>query len=210
MTAPGASTGGVPLIVGITGATGATYGIRLLERLREIEVPSRLVISPWGKRTIEHETDYTVAQVQALASVTDGFGDLGAATSSGSFPTAGMVVAPCSVKTVASISVGLADNLLSRAADVTLKERRRLVLLVRETPLSEIHLENLLRLARMGVTVMPPVPAFYQHPRSIQDVVDFTIQRTLDQFGFATPGATRWNGELRQAGSGRVASPKVE
>ena len=201
---------GPPLIVGITGATGAIYGIRLLERLREIEVPSRLVISPWGKRTIEHETPYSVAQVQALADVTEGYGDLGAAISSGSFPTAGMVVAPCSVKTVASISVGLADNLLSRAADVTLKERRRLVLLVRETPLSEIHLENLLRLARMGVTVMPPVPAFYQQPQSIHDLVDFTIQRTLDQLGLSTPGAARWSGELRRAGSGSAESPKVE
>jgi 4-hydroxy-3-polyprenylbenzoate decarboxylase len=186
------------LVVGISGATGAIYGVRLLEKLRELEVPSHLVLSRWGRRTIEHETDYTVAEVQNLATSVEGYNDLAAPISSGSFETSGMVVAPCSVKTLASISVGLADNLISRAADVTLKERRRLVLLVRETPFTEIHLENMIRLSRMGVVIMPPVPAFYNRPQSLDDVIDYTIARTLDQLDLPAPWADRWDGKLRR------------
>ncbi|MPZ87455.1 MAG: UbiX family flavin prenyltransferase, partial [Nitriliruptorales bacterium] len=186
------------LIVGITGATGAIYGIRLLERLSERDIETHLILSPWGKRTIEHETDYTVERVQGLASSVNSYNDLAAAISSGSFVTAGMIVAPCSVKTLASISHGFADNLISRAADVVLKERRRLVLLVRETPLSEVHLENMLRLARMGVVVMPPMPAFYNHPKDIAQLVDNTVARALDQLEIPAPWAKRWDGRLRR------------
>lgn len=190
MTRPG-------LIVGITGATGAIYGIKLLEHLRELGIPSHLIVSTWGKRTIEHETKYTMAQVNDLVSSVEGFKNLGASISSGSFQTGGMVVAPCSVKTLAAISVGLADNLITRAADVVLKERRRLVLMVRETPLSEIHLENMLRLARMGVTVMPPVPSFYNHPASLDEMVEYTVARTMDQLQIPAHwvDADRWHGE---------------
>ena len=190
------------LIVGITGATGAIYGVRLLERLREVEVPSHLILSTWGKRTIEHETSYSVTQVQDLATTVEGYNNLAAAMSSGSFPTAGMIVAPCSVKTLASIAVGLADNLLARAADVVLKERRPLVLLVRETPLNQVHLENMLRLAQMGVVVMPPVPAFYNHPATIEEMVDFTVARALDQLDLPAPWVDRWDGQMRRADDG--------
>jgi 4-hydroxy-3-polyprenylbenzoate decarboxylase len=188
------------LIVGITGATGAVYGVRLLERLRDMDVATHLIVSPWARRTIEHETGRTVKQVHALATSVEGFGDLASPLSSGSFLTLGMAIAPCSVKTLASISTGLADNLISRAADVVLKERRRLVLLVRETPLHEIHLENMLRLARMGACLMPPVPAFYNHPGSIEDLVDYTVTRALDQLGLSTESPDRWDGQLRRAG----------
>lgn len=187
------------LVVGITGATGAIYGVRLLERLRDVEVPSHLILSTWGKRTIEHETDYTVAEVQALATTVEGYTNLAAPMSSGSFPTSGMIVAPCSVKTLAAIAVGLADNLLTRAADVVLKERRPLVLLVRETPLHQVHLENMLKLAQMGVVVMPPVPAFYNHPSSIEELVDFTVARAMDQLALPAPWATRWDGQMRRS-----------
>jgi flavin prenyltransferase len=189
MTRPG-------LVVGITGATGAIYGVKLLEHLRELDIPSHLIVSTWGKRTIEHETKYSMTDVYDLATTVEGFNNLAASISSGSFRTAGMIVAPCSVKTLAAISVGLADNLITRAADVVLKERRRLVLMVRETPLSEIHLENMLRVARMGVTVMPPVPSFYNHPETIDEMVEYTVARTLDQLQIPARWADpdRWDG----------------
>jgi 4-hydroxy-3-polyprenylbenzoate decarboxylase len=184
------------LVVGITGATGAIIGVRLLERLRELETETHLVISKWGERTIEHETPYTVAQVRALASVAHSVQYLAATIASGSFRTDGMVVAPCSVKSLAAIAAGFADNLLLRAADVTLKERRRLVLVVRETPLSDIHLENMLRLSRMGTIIFPPVPAFYNHPQTIDDLVEHLVARVLDQFGLEPEGERRWDGRL--------------
>jgi 4-hydroxy-3-polyprenylbenzoate decarboxylase len=184
------------LIIGITGATGTIYGVRLLERLRESRVETHLVISRWGARTLLHETPYTREQVEALATVAYAPGDMGASISSGSFRTDGMIIAPCSAKSLAAIAHGYGENLIHRAADVVLKERRKLVLAVREAPLSSIHLENMLTLARMGAMVMPPLPAFYNHPRTIDDIVDYTVARLLDQFGLEVSGAERWIGEM--------------
>lgn len=184
------------LIVGITGATGAIYGVRLLERLHEAGVDTHLVISRWGARTLLHETAWTREQVVRLADVSYSAADMGAAISSGSFRTDGMIVAPCSAKTLAAIAHGYGDNLIHRAADVTLKERRRLVLVVREAPLSEIHLENMLKLSRMGAVILPPMPAFYHNPQSVDDIVDHTVARVLDQFGIEMAGAPRWSGEM--------------
>ena len=188
------------IILGITGATGAIYGVRLLERLREAAVETHLVISRWGARTLLHETPYTREQVEALAHTTYAPGDMGAAISSGSFATSGMVVAPCSAKTLAAITHGYGDNLIHRAADVVLKERRTLVLAVREAPLSELHLDNMLKLSRMGVVILPPVPAFYHHPRTLDDVIDHTVARILDQFGLELPEALRWSGDMDVGG----------
>jgi 4-hydroxy-3-polyprenylbenzoate decarboxylase len=187
------------LIIGMTGSTGAVFGIRLLEALKHSEVESHLVISKWAQRTIEHETSHTVEQVRALATVVHSQGDMGASISSGSFITEGMVVIPCSVRTLGSIANGYGEHLVHRAADVILKERRRLVLVVRETPLSEIHLENMLKLARMGVIMLPPMPAFYNHPKTLDDVIDHIVFRVLDQFGIAAPFAKRWDGHMQTA-----------
>jgi 4-hydroxy-3-polyprenylbenzoate decarboxylase len=185
------------LVVGITGATGVVYGIRLLERLREAGVETHLIISRWGARTLLHETGRSREQVEALASVVYGPNDMAAAISSGSFPTTGMIVAPCSARTLAAIAHGFDDNLIHRAADVTLKERRKLVLTVREAPLSDIHLENMLKLSRMGAVILPPMPAFYHHPQTIDDLIDFTVARMLDQFAIELPGVPRWSGEMK-------------
>jgi 4-hydroxy-3-polyprenylbenzoate decarboxylase len=184
------------LIVAMTGATGAIYGVRLLERLREAGAETHLVISRWGARTLMHETPYSREHVEALADVSYAPGDMGAAISSGSFRTDGMIVAPCSAKTLAAIAHGYGENLVHRAADVVLKERRRLVLAVREAPLSDIHLDNMLKLSRMGAIVLPPVPAFYNHPRTVDDIVDHTVARMLDQFGIEMRGASRWSGDM--------------
>ena len=182
------------LIVGITGASGYIFGIRLLERLRELDVETHLVLSRWGARTLVHETDYTVEQVQRLATEVHAATDQGAAISSGSFVTMGMIVLPCSVKTMAEIAHGTGDTLIPRAADVVLKERRRLVLGVREAPYHEIHLENMLKLTRMGVIIAPPLPGFYNRPRSIAELVDHTVARTLDLFGLHDTAVPRWDG----------------
>ncbi|HJU44654.1 MAG TPA: UbiX family flavin prenyltransferase [Vicinamibacterales bacterium] len=181
------------LIVGITGASGSIYGVRLLEMLRETDVETHLVISRWGARTLVHETRYTPERVAALASVAHPLTDQGASISSGSFVTMGMVIAPCSARTLAAIAHGLGDHLVHRAADVVLKERRKLVLAVREAPLHEIHLENMLKLSRMGVVIAPPVPAFYSHPQNIDEIVNYTAARLLDQFGIHIDMA-RWPG----------------
>jgi len=186
----------VRLIIGITGATGAIYGVRLLERLRELGVETHLVISRWGARTLLHETPYSREQVEALATVAYAPGDMGASISSGSFRTDGMIIAPCSAKSLAGIAHGYGENLIHRAADVVLKEHRKLVLAVREAPLSSIHLENMLTLARMGAMLMPPLPAFYNHPRTIDDIVDYAVARMLDQFGLEVSNAERWVGEM--------------
>ncbi len=186
----------VRVIVAITGATGAVYGVRLLERLREAGAETHLVISRWGARTLLHETTWSREQVEALADVVYAQADMGAAISSGSFRTDGMIVAPCSAKTLAAIAHGFSDNLVHRAAEVVLKERRQLVLCVREAPLSDIHLENMLKLSRMGAVILPPVPAFYNHPQSVDDIVDHTVSRLLDQFGIEVRGAARWSGEM--------------
>jgi len=185
------------IIVAITGATGAIYGVRLLERLREAHVETHLIVSRWGARTLQHETRFSREHVDALASVVYKADDLGAAISSGSFETAGMIVAPCSAKTLAAIAHGYGDSLVHRAADVVLKERRKLLLAVRETPLSDLHLENMLRLSRMGAVILPPMPAFYNHPASVDDIVDHTVSRMLDQFGIPSPAASRWTGEMQ-------------
>ena len=184
------------IIVAITGATGAIYGVRILQRLREAGAETHLVISRWGGRTLLHETPYSREQVEALATVNYAPGDMGAAISSGSFRTDGMVIAPCSAKTLAAIAHGFGENLVHRAADVVLKERRKLVLVVREAPLSDIHLENMLKLSRMGSVVLPPMPAFYNHPRTVDDVVEHTVSRVLDQFGLDVSGVERWSGEM--------------
>ena len=185
------------LIVGITGATGSIYGIRLLEALKDSGVETHLVISAWGARTLAHETECTLEQVRRMAHCSYSVSDLGAPISSGSFVTGGMVVAPCSMRTLAAIAHGQSEHLVHRAADVILKERRKLVLVVREAPLHEIHLENMLKLSRMGVVIFPPVPAFYQRPQSIRDLVDQTVMRVLDQFGINAGLADRWDGQLR-------------
>lgn len=183
------------LIVGMTGATGAPLGVRLLEALRETDgVETHLVMSQWARTTIELETPYTAREVAKLADVVHGPGNQAAAISSGSYHTDGMVIIPCSMKTLAGIRAGYADGLVGRAADVVLKERRKLVLVPRETPLSEIHLENMLALSRMGVVMVPPMPAFYNHPGSVDDVVDHIVARVLDQFGLPAPNARRWSG----------------
>lgn len=181
------------LIVGITGASGSIFGVRLLEMLQGSGIETHLVMSRWGARTLVHETRYTPEHVNALASVVHPLTDQGASISSGSFVTMGMVIAPCSVRTLAAIAHGLGDNLIHRAADVVLKERRTLVLAVREAPLSEIHLENMLKLARMGVVISPPVPALYSRPTTIDEMVNYTCVRLLDQLGIHVD-TTRWAG----------------
>jgi flavin prenyltransferase len=184
----------VRLIVGMTGATGAIYGVRLLEVLRTLGAETHLVLSRWARETITVETGRSVDDVTSLASTVYRPGDQGAAISSGSFRVDGMVVAPCSMKTLAGIRTGYATDLVARAADVCIKERRRLVLLARESPMSPIHLENALELARLGVTIMPPVPSFYNRPRTIDEIVDYSVARVLDQFDLELPGARRWHG----------------
>jgi 4-hydroxy-3-polyprenylbenzoate decarboxylase len=186
------------IIVGITGATGAVLGIRILDELSSFGVQTHLCVSRWGRMTIEHETAETLASVRDRASYAYAPSAMGAAISSGSFPIDGMIVAPCSMRTLAAIAHGLGDNLIARAADVTLKERRKLVLVTRETPLNEAHIANMLAVTRMGAVVAPPVPAFYNHPSSIDDVVDHIVARTLDQFGLDAVGARRWTGDLLQ------------
>ncbi len=181
------------LIVGITGASGAIYGIRLLEILRRYgEIETHLVMTKPAERTIAQETGYGVADVQAMASVVHTVADIGASIASGSFPTLGMVVAPCSIHTVSAIAACIADNLLIRAADVVLKEGRKLVLLVRETPLHTGHLRSMLAAAEAGAVIMPPVPAFYHRPRTLEQVVDHTVGRVLDRFGVAHDLSPRW------------------
>jgi 4-hydroxy-3-polyprenylbenzoate decarboxylase len=189
------------LIVGITGATGAIFGVRLLEALRgamlgRSAVETHLIVSRWGAHTLAEETSYSLERVRQMATCSYQSTDQGAAVSSGSFLTSGMVVAPCSVRTLAAIASGQGDNLIHRAADVILKERRKLVLLVRETPLNEIHLENMLKLSRMGAVILPPVPAFYNRPASLDAMVDHVVMRTLDQFGIHIDLAGRWGSEM--------------
>ena len=198
------------IIVGISGATGAIYGIRLLEVLRGVEdVETHLVLSPAARRTIDLETDLTVAQVEALADRVYRPGDIAAAISSGSFRSDGMVVAPCAMKTASGIATSYSDNLLLRAADVTLKDRRRLILLVRETPLHLGHLRLLVQLAEMGAVVMPPVPAFYHRPATLEAVIDQTLNRVLDLLDIELDRDLfrRWQGpaESPRSSSVRVA-----
>jgi len=183
------------LIVGITGASGVRYGVRLLELLRDLPVESHLVMSKAAEMTLAYETDLTTAEVKALADVVYPVGDVGAAISSGSFQTLGMVIAPCSVRSMSEIATGVTSNLLTRAADVVLKERRRLVLMLRETPLHTGHLRSMLALSEMGAIVAPPVPAFYARPESIEAMVDHTVGRVLDLFGLDAGTVKRWGEE---------------
>lgn len=180
------------LIVGISGASGAVYGIRLLETLGNLPVTTHLIMTKAAEMTLAYETDHKVGEVRALADVFHPINDIGAAPSSGSFPTLGMIIAPCSMKSLAEIATGMTSNLLTRAADVTLKERRRLVLVPRETPLHAVHLRNMLTLSEMGAIVAPPVPAFYARPRNLADMVDQTVGRLLDLFGLDTGRVRRW------------------
>ncbi len=183
------------IIVGISGASGAVYGARLLQALREIgEVESHLVVSSAGWRNLRHELDMERAEVEALADVVHDLANVGASIASGSFAAHGMVVAPCSMRTLAAIAHGLADNLLTRAADVVLKERRRLVLLVRESPLHLVHLRNMTTVTEMGGVVCPPVPAFYQRPTTVTEIVDHSVARALDLLGIDNALAPRWQG----------------
>jgi len=184
------------LIVAITGATGTIFGVRLLQMLQGSGVETHLIMSKWGARTLIHETDYTVEQVERMATRHYPLGDQGAAISSGSFTTLGMVIAPCSMRTLAAIANGLGDNLIHRAADVILKERRKLVLVVRESPFNDIHLENMLKLSRMGVVILPPVPAFYNHPQNLDDMINHVAMRTLDQFDIHLDVMNRWDGVM--------------
>ena len=185
------------LIVGMTGASGVVFGVRLLEALKDGPVETDLIVSKWAQQNLEHETTVSAAALRALATVVHAPGDMGATISSGSHPADAMVVIPCSASSLAAIAHGTASHLVHRAADVTLKERRPLVLVVRETPLSAVHLENMLKLARLGVTILPPLPAFYNNPKSVDDIVDHIVARTLDQLGIETDFARRWDGKMR-------------
>ena len=180
------------LVVGITGATGSILGIRLLEALRALNVETHLVLSDWAQRTLRIETDYSVAEVRGLADTHYINDNQAAPVSSGSFPVDGMVIMPCSMNTLAALAHGLADNLIVRAADVMLKEQRKLVLVPRETPLNTIHLRNMLTLSKMGVSIVPPMPAFYNHPETLDDFIRHIVARVLDQFGIDNDLTVRW------------------
>ena len=184
------------LIVAITGATGAVYGVQLLRHLRALNVETHLLLSPEGVLNVHQELDLKRADVEALASEVHNVSDVGAALASGSFRTDGMVVAPCSMKTLAAVAHGYADNLVSRAADVCLKERRRLVLLPREAPLNLAHIRNMEAVTLMGGIIFPPLPAFYHRPKSVEQMVDHSLARVLDLLGIEHQLAPRWDGEI--------------
>src|SRR6266851_768712 len=181
------------LVIGISGASGVIYGVRLLQVLKEFPVEAHLVMTRTAEVTLAHETTMKVAEVRRLADTAYKADDLAAAISSGSFRTMGMIVAPCSMRSLGEIANGITSNLLTRAADVVLKERRKLVLLARETPLHAIHLRNMMTLAEMGAIIAPPVPAFYNKPKTLDDVIDHTIGRVLDQFDLDTGKVKRWS-----------------
>ncbi|HXV24245.1 MAG TPA: UbiX family flavin prenyltransferase [Alphaproteobacteria bacterium] len=180
------------LVIGISGASGVIFGVRLLKLLKKCPVESHLVMTRSAELTLAYETDLKVSEVQALADSVYPVGDLGAALSSGSFRTLGMVVAPCSIRSLGEIASGVTSNLLTRAADVTLKERRRLVLMLRETPLHLGHIRAMLAVTEMGAIVAPPVPAFYARPQSLEEMVDHTLGRVLDLFGLESGTVRRW------------------
>jgi 4-hydroxy-3-polyprenylbenzoate decarboxylase len=188
------------IIVAITGATGAVYGVRLVQVLRAAPgVETHLLVSPAGVMNLQHEMDLGKAEVEGLADVVHNVRDIGATIASGSFRAHAMVVAPCSMRTLAAIAHGLSDNLITRAADVTLKERRKLVLMVRETPLNLVHLRNMTAVTEMGGIVFPPVPGFYQKPRSVAELVDHTVGRVLDLIDIPQTLAPSWEGLNGQA-----------
>jgi flavin prenyltransferase len=184
-----------PLIVGISGASGAIYGVRLLQALHAKKIPAHLIVSKSAVLTLKEETDVTIDQVRGLADTTYQNTDVGAAISSGSFKTRGMVISPCSIRTLSDIAYGTTDSLLSRAADVTLKERRRLVLVVREAPLHAGHLRSMLAATENGAVILPPVPAFYHRPKTIDDIVNQTVGRCLDLFELDVGLVKRWRAD---------------
>ena len=188
------------LIVGVSGASGVAYGLRALAACRDLGVESHLVMSRSSALTLAQETSLSVADVQAMADVTYKVGDVGAAIASGSFRTLGMIVAPCSVRTMSEIATGVTASLLTRAADVTLKERRPLVLMVRETPLHLGHLRTMVRLAEMGAVIAPPLPAFYARPQSLEEMVDQSVGRALDLFGLDWKPVKRWGEDIGPLG----------
>jgi len=190
------------LIVGVSGASGIAYGLRALDACRELGVESHLVMSRSSALTLDQETELSVADVQARADVVHKVGDVGASIASGSFHTLGMVVAPCSVRTMSEIATGVTASLLTRAADVTLKERRPLVLMVRETPLHLGHLRTMVRLAEMGAVIAPPLPAFYAKPQTLDEMVDQSVGRALDLFGLSWKPVKRWGEDVGPVGSG--------
>lgn len=182
------------LVIGITGATGSIYAVRMLQVLRDVpDVETHVIISSSGVLNIKHELDVSRHEVQALADHVHSVRDVGATLASGAFATAGMVIVPCSMRTLAAVAIGLSDNLITRAADVTLKERRRLVMLVRETPFNLAHLRNMTAVTEMGGIIFPPLPAFYHRPRTIEEMVDHTVKRVLEMFEIDVPGPT-WEG----------------
>jgi 4-hydroxy-3-polyprenylbenzoate decarboxylase len=193
----------LPIIVGISGASGVAYGVRLLEELRRLGAETHLVMTRAAEITLAWETDHKVAAVRALAERWYAADDLAAPIASGSFRTLGMVVAPCSMRSLAEIATGATSTLLTRAADVVLKERRRLVLMVRETPLHTVHLKNMVTVSELGAIVAPPVPAFYAAPASLEDMVDHTVGRVLDLFGFESDAVRRWREADRHNPAGR-------
>lgn len=180
------------LIIGITGSTGVIYGIRMLETLKKLNVETHLIMSEWGEKCISMETDYTVDYVKSLAHTTSDEKNMAASVSSGTHKIDGMIVAPCSMKTLAAIANGYDDTLVARAAGVTIKESRKLILMVRETPLSAIHLENMLKLSRLGIVILPPVTEFYTKPKSIDDIVNHGVGKCLDQFDIEHDLYPRW------------------
>ncbi|MDO8380049.1 UbiX family flavin prenyltransferase [Phenylobacterium sp.] len=184
------------LIVGVSGASGVAYGLRALDACRELGVESHLILSKAAALTIAQETDLSLADVQARADVVHKVGDVGASVASGSYPTLGMIVAPCSVRTMSEVATGVTSSLLTRAADVTLKERRPLVLMVRETPLHLGHLRTMVKLAEMGAVIAPPLPAFYARPASLEEMVDQSVGRALDLFGLAWRPVKRWGQDV--------------
>ena len=188
------------LIVAISGASGVAYGLRALDACRELGVESHLVMSRSSALTLDQETDLSVADVQGRADVAHKVGDVGASIASGSFQTLGMIVAPCSVRTMSEIATGVTASLLTRAADVTLKERRPLVLMVRETPLHLGHLRTMVKLTEMGAVIAPPLPAFYARPQSLEEMVDQSVGRALDLFGLAWKPVKRWGEDVGPVG----------
>lgn len=192
------------LIVGISGASGAAYGLRALDACRDLGLESHLILSRAAALTLSQEAGLTIAEVGARAEVTHKVGDVGAAIASGSFKTLGMIIAPCSIRTMSEIATGVTSSLLTRAADVTLKERRPLVLMVRETPLHLGHLRTMVRLAEMGAIIAPPMPAFYAHPQSLEDMIDQSVGRALDLFGLSWTPVRRWGEDIAPiTGSGQ-------
>lgn len=184
------------LVVGIAGASGVAYGLRALAACKDLSVESHLVMSRAAALTLAQETQLSLAEVQAMADVAYRPGDVGAAIASGSFPTLGMLIAPCSVRTMSEVATGVTSSLMTRAADVTLKERRPLVLMVRETPLHLGHLRTMVKLAEMGAVIAPPLPAFYAKPLSLEEMVDQSVGRTLDLFGLPWSKVKRWGQDM--------------